>query len=703
MTTPLNDPDLSTLPALLQYSARKYPKKLCLGSRQVGLGPGTVRHQEAILDANGLKVDPASETKVNARPGKWEYLTYEQVQENVEAMAAAARQLLGTGNGDNLHLLARNSASWFTISHAAALASITLVTVHPRISSSELATTIGDTRSVGIFVDSDFLSTTLSALIECPSVKTIIYNPVGADLANSDNLNGLIDGLCVGLGNGVIIMSFKELLDMGRLITSSPGYLSPFLPSPRATWGIHFPMGEHDKDVKGVILTMKNMMSSIAAIHQLLKPSIQKDDKYLSYLPLAHIHEYVLINVFILFGIQLGFGTSGAKYLLPSPFSPIQPDILGDLPSFEPTIIFGIGPWWDEIHGIILKAVSRQLPEARETFWRGLKKKKLLLDSKVANRLGMVKKADEKAGFARVREELFGSKVKWVGISCSMIAPERREFLGLVLGGVNGKMVDGFYLMDMCTIVTFTPPQTNNCQNLGHPLPSLEMKLIDHPEMNYFVNADPSRGQICIRGPSVPMGYHGDEETSTPTFVCDGWVMTGDIGEYDSKSKGLKVVDRIKSLDGRGYGHYIPVETMQRVFNKSPVVDHCCILFSQRKVKGIAVICASPLHFSITSSANTVSKAVDEAQLRAFGNKRLILGKADIDQLLLDKRIKSFLLQDLNRIGTEASLVQFQMLENLILVKEKFTHANGLLDRWGRVNKEAVLKKYKDEISHAFL
>lgn len=183
----------------------------------------------------------------------------------------------------------------------------------------------------------------------------------------------------------------------------------------------------------------------------LLKASTRSDDTYLSYLPLCFMLEYTLVSTFMIFGLTVGFATKSAAYLLPSPFSDLNCHSQGDIESFAPSILFGIPPWWDEIHGHVLSIVLENEQPWQDAFWKAVARKKAWLDHPI----GIISNAaiatiDNTSWIKTVRQRLFGSRVRWIGVSCSMLRPEKKEFLGLVMS-YGGRMVEGFSFMEMST------------------------------------------------------------------------------------------------------------------------------------------------------------------------------------------------------------------------------------------------------------
>lgn len=170
------------------------------------------------------------------------------------------------------------------------------------------------------------------------------------------------------------------------------------------------------------------------------------------------------------------------------------------------------------------------------------------------------------------------------------------------------------------SIVTFTPPNHFNIRTLGFPLPSLEIKLVT-VSPNFSATSVPARGEIYIRGPSVPKSGH--PEASDPAFLEDGWVKTGTIGEWNVGNPGLTIIDRIKPLKERFMGEYVPIGVLERAYEDSNVVKECCLIYSARKAQPIAIVCESfhyPYLFSLFtppfSFVSTLSFITNPTQAR---------------------------------------------------------------------------------------
>jgi long-chain acyl-CoA synthetase len=94
----------------------------------------------------------------------------------------------------------------------------------------------------------------------------------------------------------------------------------------------------------------------------------------------------------------------------------------------------------------------------------------------------------------------------------------------------------------MCAVL---PPELMQYGSVGLPVPSIEVKLLDHPEAGYLSSNDPPRGEVCIRGPSVTRGYYKrpDLNEDENIFTKDGWLRTGDIGQWNPDGT-ISLIDR---------------------------------------------------------------------------------------------------------------------------------------------------------------
>jgi long-chain acyl-CoA synthetase len=104
-------------------------------------------------------------------------------------------------------------------------------------------------------------------------------------------------------------------------------------------------------------------------------------------------------------------------------------------------------------------------------------------------------------------------------------------------------------MTESCGMCAILPPEYMSYGPVGVPVPSIEIKLLDHPEAGYLATNELPQGEVLIRGPSVTKGYfkRDDLNSDKEIFAGDGWFRTGDVGQWN-KDGTLSIIDRIKNL-----------------------------------------------------------------------------------------------------------------------------------------------------------
>jgi len=106
---------------------------------------------------------------------------------------------------------------------------------------------------------------------------------------------------------------------------------------------------------------------------------------------------------------------------------------------------------------------------------------------------------------------------------------------------------------------------------VGPPMPTVEVKLVDVPEMNY-TTVDNNSGEVCTRGEVTFAKYYKNPEETAKTIDADGWLHTGDIGRWNPDGT-LSIIDRKKNIFKLSQGEYVAAEKIEMALGKSKYIS----------------------------------------------------------------------------------------------------------------------------------
>ncbi len=123
-------------------------------------------------------------------------------------------------------------------------------------------------------------------------------------------------------------------------------------------------------------------------------------------------------------------------------------------------------------------------------------------------------------------------------------------------------LFSGYGLTEASNIVTGNVDTDRIPDSIGKVYPGTEVRIID--------------GEIQVRGDVVMKGYYNDPERTREVFTEDGWLRTGDLGEFDSEGF-LHITGLRKNLIILPNGENISPEELERYFGKLPEIEDCLI------------------------------------------------------------------------------------------------------------------------------
>lgn len=251
---------------------------------------------------------------------------------------------------------------------------------------------------------------------------------------------------------------------------------------------------------------------------------------------------------------------------------------------------------------------------------------------------------------------------------------------------------------------------------------------MDVPEMDYFAN-DPvkKRGEICVRGPNCFSGYYKDEKNTAETLDSEGWVHSGDIGEWDARGR-LRVIDRKKNIFKLSQGEYIAPERIEAILTKSPLIGQCFLHGDSLKSSPVAIIVPDreglnrwihkhlekdPIDPDVLNASRPSTPTTDEhlivpgSATTSESKDSLIsrLAHLSFEELCDDPAVHMQIEKEISKFGKNGTkeLKGFEIPRAFYLEKELFTLENGLLTATFKLKRNEAIKKYSEVIKDLYL
>jgi long-chain acyl-CoA synthetase len=319
---------------------------------------------------------------------------------------------------------------------------------------------------------------------------------------------------------------------------------------------------------KGVQLTHSNLIAAVRGFDDVI--AFPDDGRVISWLPMAHIAER---NCSQYLPMMLGFTTTDC---------PDPRQVVAYLPEVRPTWFFAVPRIWEKLKAAIEAGLEAEQDEERKqaTRWAldvGLRKVKLeqagepVPDDLQAEHA----KADELV-LSKMRKLLGLDQIESVNVGA---APTPREVIEF-FHAIGVPLAELWGMSETTGYGTCNPPDKIKIGTVGPVSPGVEIKLADD-------------GEVLMRGAVVTSGYRNDPDKTREAIDDDGWLHTGDVGEFDEDGY-LKIVDRKKELIINAAGKNMsPANIEAKVKASSPVIGQV-IAIGDMKPYNVALITLDP-------------------------------------------------------------------------------------------------------------
>ncbi|ROW14645.1 hypothetical protein VPNG_03216 [Cytospora leucostoma] len=643
-------PNISTVYELVSASVEKYGNAKCLGSRKLIRTHQETKKVKKIVDGEEREVD---KQWTYFELSGYEYLTFSEYEKLTLQIGSGLRKL-GLETGDRVHIFAATSSHWLAMSHGAASQSLPIVTAYDTLGEEGLRHSMVATGAKAIFLDPHLLPTLTNVLKSATEIKYVIWNSQNEAKAEQ------IEKLEAAYPH-IEVISFEDLRKLGE---ENPA--KPVPPQAEDLCCIMYTSGSTGTP-KGVPLKHRNVVAAVAGVSVVVQPHIGPGDGLLTYLPLAHILEFVFENACLFWGSTMGYGN-------PKTLSDASVrNCKGDIREFKPSVLVGVPAVFESVKKGIIGKVESGSAIVKNLFWGALWAKSTLMGYGLPGS-GIL----DAVVFNKIKEAT-GGRLKLCMNGGGPVSRDTQRFISIAIC----PMIIGYGLTETTAMGCLQNPMEWTADSIGAMPAAVEAKLVDFPDAGYYATNKPRpQGEVWLRGPSIMEGYYQNEEETKESLTSDGWFKTGDIGEWDQNGH-LKLIDRKKNLIKTLNGEYIALEKLESVYRSAAVVANICVYADDSKAKPIAIIVPA------------------EPALKKLAAANGIKGEA-LEELVHDKKLNGAVLKELQSAGRSGGLAGIEIIDGVVLSDEEWTPQNGFVTAAQKLNRKGIVAKYKKEIAQAY-
>lgn len=570
--------------------------------------------------------------------GIWNEISYKEFWLQVNYVGCALNYF-GIGKSDKVAIHSENRPEWLISDIGAQAIGAISVGLYPTNPPAEVKYLLGHSESQILFAeDQEQVDKALEVLQDLPDLKKIIYfEDKGLFRYESEKLMKWEDFLEIGK---------KEFEKDKEFVNSRIDEIkSEDIALMIYTSGTTGPP-------KGSMLSHGNLEWVSSIIPEIsFTPGIDNPE-YLSYLPLCHVFGRLVDEI-------IGINTIGTIN-----FAESIDTVQQDLAEIQPSIFPAVPRILERMHAgtlVRMRDASRlkQLLFKTASYFGNITAKRRLENpndfiAKITNFLAQM------IAFRSLRKKLGLLNIDNAVSGAAPISPEiLRFFMSL---GVP--IYEGYGMTENSAIATGNTPDKVKLGTVGTPQAGTELKLAED-------------GEILVRHPGVFKGYYKNEEATKEVIDEDGWLYTGDVGEYDGEF--LKIVDRKKDIIITSGGKNVSPSEIENNIKTSPFIKEAIVIGDDRKFLSALI----GIEYDIVSNW-ALRKNIAHTTYRNLSENE------EVQNLIWDE------IQKANEYTSSLQIRKFRMLT------KELDHEDGDLTATQKAKRNVIMEKFSDLIEDMY-
>ncbi len=393
---------------------------------------------------------------------------------------------------------------------------------------------------------------------------------------------------------------------------------------------------------KGVMLSHNNIVSNVIASQERL-PLTYGEAKALSFLPLCHIYERMLLYLYVYSGTRIYFAES--LETIGDNLKEVKPIVMTAVPRLLEKLYDKIYARGAELSGIKQKlfywAVGlglRYEPYGQNGWWYEMK-------LKLARKLI----------FSKWKEAL-GGNLELIASGSAALQPR----LARVFTAAGMTVTEGYGLTETSPVISVNDLRNGQMRigSVGPVISGVTVKIAED-------------GEILCKGPNVMMGYYKDKE-KTDEVLKNGYFHTGDIGVIDEDGF-LKITDRKKEMFKTSGGKYIAPQVIENAMKQSVFIDQIMVVGEGQKFPAALI---QP-NFEVVESWAT-KKGISLEKGASLSN---------------DNSVYEKLLEEVNKINERFG--QWEKIKEIRITPDVWSVEGGHLTPTMKLKRRSIKEKYK--------
>lgn len=538
-----------------------------------------------------------------------------------------SKSLLSKGfvKGDRVALMSGNRPEWNIIDYACNQLGIAVVPLYPTLSAQDLSFIINDAGVKLIFVSNEALAVKVEMAAKEHQLELEMYT--FDDVSGKSNYTKLVDQ---GATLQTDIQPHRDAVSSDDLLT------------------LIYTSGTTGKP-KGVCLTHGNLIANVEAAEHLV-PNHAKSA--LSFLPLCHIFERMVVYLYFSKGIQIHYAET-------------IDNIVGDINEVKPQIFTTVPRVLEKVYDKVVEK-GKALTGIKKAifFWA--------LD------LGHAFQEPPKNGafynfkLSIARKLIFSKWKDALGGNIELIisgGAALQERLARVFWAADIKVLEGYGLTETSPVIAVNSHVETDVKfgTVGRVLNNLEVKIAED-------------GEILVKGPSIMDHYYKNEEATREAIDAQGFFHTGDIGEI-TPDNFLKITDRKKEIFKTAGGKYVAPQVLENKFMESIVIGQIMVVGENQRFPAALIVPAY----------EELKKWCDHKGI-PFTSR---------EQVVQEPRVLEKYQREIDRLNTDFG--QWEKVKKFKLLTKEWTIDGGELTPKLSLKRKVILKQHEDLINNIYI